>query len=39
MSHNKIKVGTSEPNRTSVLSPALSDLSDVTEASLSSGDY
>ena len=39
MSHNKLKVGTSEPNRTSELNPALSDLNDVTESGLSTGDY
>tara|TARA_Y100001973_G_C5146922_1_gene305900 strand:- start:543 stop:1166 length:624 start_codon:yes stop_codon:yes gene_type:complete len=39
MSHNKIKIGTAEPSRTSAITPALGDLNNVSESSLTNGDY
>ena len=39
MSHNKIKLGTSEPNRAGELSPDLSDLNNVSSTAPTSGQY
>ena len=39
MSHNKIKVGTAEPNRAGEISPSLSDLNNVSSTAPTSGQY
>lgn len=39
MSHNKIKLGTAEPNRAGELSPDLSDLNNVSSTAPTSGQY
>jgi len=39
MSHNKIKLGSAEPTRTSELEPNLGDLNNVSESGLANGDY